>query len=169
MTNELYAEAFAKAYGMTIVGLRYFNVFGPKQDPNGAYAAVVPLFIKAGLTNTPPTINGDGTITRDFTPIENVVQINTKALLSETLEGAKHYVFNVACGQTTDLNTLWDLVKTATNANVNPLYGANRPGDIFFSLADVSYAMEQLNYIPNTNLKLAIEQAVIDYKLRYAF
>ena len=169
MTNELYAEAFAKAYGMTIVGLRYFNVFGPKQDPNGAYAAVVPLFIKAGLTNTPPTINGDGTITRDFTPIENVVQINTKALLSETLESAKHYVFNVACGQTTDLNTLWDMVKTATNANVNPLYGANRPGDIFFSLADVSYAMEQLNYIPNTNLKLAIEQAVIDYKLRYAF
>jgi UDP-N-acetylglucosamine 4-epimerase len=169
MTNELYAEAFAKAYGMTIVGLRYFNVFGPKQDPNGAYAAVVPLFIKAGLTNTPPTINGDGTITRDFTPIENVVQINTKALLSETLESAKHYVFNVACGQTTDLNTLWELVKTATNANVNPHYGPNRPGDIFFSLADVSYAMEQLNYIPNTNLKLAIEQAVIDYKLRYAF
>ena len=169
MTNVLYAEAFAKAYGMTIVGLRYFNVFGPKQDPNGAYAAVVPLFIKAGLTNTPPTINGDGTITRDFTPIENVVQINTKALLSETLESAKHYVFNVACGQTTDLNSLWDLVKTATNANVNPHYGSNRPGDIFFSLADVSYAMEQLNYIPNTNLKLAIEQAVIDYKLRYAF
>ena len=169
MTNELYAEAFAKAYGMTIVGLRYFNVFGPKQDPNGAYAAVVPLFIKAGLTNTPPTINGDGTITRDFTPIENVVQINTKALLSENLEPAKHYVFNVACGQTTDLNTLWELVKTATNANVNPHYGPNRPGDIFFSLADVSYAMEQLNYIPNTNLKLAIEQAVIDYKLRYAF
>jgi UDP-N-acetylglucosamine 4-epimerase len=169
MTNELYAEAFAKAYGMTIVGLRYFNVFGPKQDPNGAYAAVVPLFIKAGMTNTPPTINGDGTITRDFTPIENVVQINTKALLSETLESAKHYVFNVACGQTTDLNSLWDLVKTATNANVNPHYGSNRPGDIFFSLADVSYAMEQLNYIPNTNLKLAIEQAVIDYKLRYAF
>jgi UDP-N-acetylglucosamine 4-epimerase len=169
MTNELYAEAFAKAYGMTIVGLRYFNVFGPKQDPNGAYAAVVPLFIKAGLTNTPPTINGDGTITRDFTPIENVVQINTKALLSEKLEYAKHYVFNVACGQTTDLNTLWELVKTATNASIKPNYGQNRPGDIFFSLADVSYAIEQLNYIPNTNLKLAIEQAVIDYKLRYAF
>jgi len=169
MTNELYAEAFAKAYGMTIVGLRYFNVFGPKQDPNGAYAAVVPLFIKAGLTNNPPTINGDGTITRDFTPIENVVQINTKALLSQKLESAKHYVFNVACGQTTDLNNLWDLVRTATNSNVNPLYGPNRPGDIFFSLADVSYAIEQLSYIPNTNLKLAIEQAVIDYKLRYAF
>ena len=169
MTNELYAEAFAKAYGITIVGLRYFNVFGPKQDPNGAYAAVVPLFIKAGLTNTPPTINGDGTITRDFTPIENVVQINTKALLSEKLETAKHYVFNVACGQTTDLNTLWDLVKTATNSNVNTLYGPNRSGDIFFSLADVSYAMEQLNYIPNSNLKTAIEQAVIDYKSRYVF
>ena len=169
MTNELYAEAFAKAYGMTIVGLRYFNVFGPKQDPNGAYAAVVPLFIKAGLTNTPPTINGDGTITRDFTPIENVVQINTKALLSENLEHAKHYVFNVACGQTTDLNTLWELVKTATNASINPNYGQNRPGDIFFSLADVAYATEQLNYIPNTDLKSAIEEAVEDYSARYEF
>ena len=169
MTNELYAEAFAKAYGMTIIGLRYFNVFGPKQDPNGAYAAVVPLFIKAGLTNVAPIINGDGTITRDFTPVENVVQINTKALLSENLEKARHYVFNVACGRTTELNTLWALVKTATNANVNPIYGPNRPGDIFFSLADVSYAMEKLNYLPNTDLKAAIEEAVEDYKARYAF
>lgn len=169
MTNELYAEAFAKAYGMTIIGLRYFNVFGPKQDPNGAYAAVVPLFIKAGLTNVAPIINGDGTITRDFTPVENVVQINTKALLSENLDKARHYVFNVACGQTTDLNTLWDLVKTATNTSVNPLYGPNRQGDIFFSLADVSSAKEQLKYNPNTDLKLCIERAVKDYAARYEF
>jgi UDP-N-acetylglucosamine 4-epimerase len=169
MTNELYAEAFAKAYGMTIVGLRYFNVFGPKQDPNGAYAAVVPLFIKAGLTNSSPTINGDGTITRDFTPVENVVQINTSSLLSENLEVGKHYVFNVACGQTTDLNTLWNLVKLATKASVEPIYRPNRPGDIFFSLANVSFAKEQLNYLPITDLRMAIEKAVVDYKLRYAF
>lgn len=169
MTNELYAEAFAKAYGMTIVGLRYFNVFGPKQDPNGAYAAVVPLFIKAGLTNSSPTINGDGTITRDFTPVENVVQINTSSLLSENLEVGKHYVFNVACGQTTDLNALWNLVKSATKASAEPIYRPNRPGDIFFSLADVSFAKEQLKYSPITDLRIAIEKAVVDYKLRYAF
>jgi nucleoside-diphosphate-sugar epimerase len=114
-------------------------------------------------------LNGDGTITRDFTPVENVVQINTKALFDKNLEAGKHFVFNVACGRTTELNTLWDLVKTATNANVNPIYGPNRPGDIFFSLADVSYAMEKLNYLPNTDLKAAIEQAVEDYKARYAF
>jgi UDP-N-acetylglucosamine 4-epimerase len=167
MTNELYAEAFAKCYGMTIVGLRYFNVFGPKQDPNGAYAAVVPLFIKAGLTGASPQINGDGTITRDFTPIENVVQINTKALFSDRLEPSKHYVFNVACGQTTDLNTLWSLIKEATATEVDPVHGPNRPGDIFFSLADVSSAMNTLGYAPNSDLKNAIKQAVHDYKLRY--
>jgi len=167
MTNELYAEAFAKCYGMTIVGLRYFNVFGPKQDPNGAYAAVVPLFIKAGLTGTSPLINGDGSITRDFTPVENVVQINTKALLSDKLQSAKHYVFNVACGQTTDLNTLWSLIKSATYSNSEAVHGPNRPGDIFFSLADVTSAMNILDYKPNSDLKNAIQQAVQDYKLRF--
>jgi UDP-N-acetylglucosamine 4-epimerase len=167
MTNELYAEAFAKCYGMTIVGLRYFNVFGPKQDPNGAYAAVVPLFIKAGLTGTSPLINGDGSITRDFTPVENVVQINTKALLSDKLEPAKHFVFNVACGQTTDLNTLWNLIKSATDSNSEAVHGPNRPGDIFFSLADVISAMNILDYKPNSDLKNAIQQAVQDYKMRF--
>jgi len=167
MTNELYAEAFAKCYGMTIVGLRYFNVFGPKQDPNGAYAAVVPLFIKAGLTGTSPLINGDGSITRDFTPVENVVQINTKALLSDKLEPSRHYVFNVACGQTTDLNTLWGLIKSATHSNSEAVHGLNRPGDIFFSLADVTSATNILDYKPNSDLKNAIQQAVQDYKKRF--
>jgi len=169
MANELYAEAFAKAYGMTIIGLRYFNVFGPKQDPNGAYAAVVPLFIKAGLTNTSPVINGDGTITRDFTPVENVIQINTRALLAESLDEGTHYVFNVACGQTTDLNTLWGLIKQATNSNIDNEYGPNRPGDILSSLADISNARELLNYQPNSNIKQAIQEAVVDYKSRYTF
>jgi UDP-N-acetylglucosamine 4-epimerase len=167
MTNELYAEAFAKCYGMTIVGLRYFNVFGPKQDPNGAYAAVVPLFIKAGLTGTSPLINGDGTITRDFTPVENVIQINTKALLSDKLELSKHYVFNVACGQTTDLNTIWGLIKSATYSNLEAVHGPNRQGDILFSLADVTSATNILNYKPNSDLKNAILQAVQDYKKRF--
>jgi UDP-N-acetylglucosamine 4-epimerase len=167
MTNELYAEAFAKCYGMTIIGLRYFNVFGPKQDPNGPYAAVVPLFIKAGLTGISPIINGDGSITRDYTPVENVVQINTKALISDKLELSKHYVFNVACGQTTDLNTLWSLIKSATFSNVEANYGPNRLGDIFYSLADVTSAKNVLDYKPEIDLKDLIEHSVQDYKRRF--
>ena len=166
MTNELYAEAYAKNYGMTICGFRYFNVFGPKQDPEGPYAAVIPLFIKAALTNTSPLINGDGSITRDFTPVTNVIQMNTNGMLLP-LELNKHFVFNVACEQTTDLNTLWNMIKDITNAKSNPEYGPNRKGDILFSLADIDYAKLILNYIPDTNLKNQMISTIEDYKLRY--
>jgi UDP-N-acetylglucosamine 4-epimerase len=166
MTNELYAEAYAKNYGMTICGFRYFNVFGPKQDPNGPYAAVIPLFIKAALTNTAPLINGDGTITRDFTPVTNVIQMNTNGIMLP-LEQNKHFVFNVACGQTTDLNTLWNMIKDITNAKSNPEYGPNRKGDILFSLADIDYAILIINYIPDTNLKNQMISTIEDYKSRY--
>jgi UDP-N-acetylglucosamine 4-epimerase len=163
MSNELYAEAYAKNYDMTICGFRYFNVFGPKQDPEGPYAAVIPLFIKAALQNTSPTINGDGTITRDFTPVANVVQINTLGLM-QPLEEGKHYVFNVACGHTTDLNAIWNMIKTITQSSSTPIYGPNRKGDIMFSLADIQYAQETLNYIPDRNLTLALEKAIRFYK-----
>lgn len=103
MCNELYAVVFSKNYRISIVGFRYFNVFGPKQDPNGPYASVIPIFIKSALNNTSQTINGDVTITRDFTPIKNVVNINLNGLMNN-LELGKHYLFNVACGQTTNLN-----------------------------------------------------------------
>ena len=96
-----------------------------------------------------------------------MVQINTKALFSDKLEPSKHYVFNVACGQTTDLNTLWSLIKEATATEVHPVHGPNRPGDIFFSLADVASAINTLGYIPNSDLKNAIKEAVRDYRLRY--
>lgn len=163
MTNELYAEAYARNYGITMVGLRYFNVFGPKQDPNGPYAAVVPLFIKAALTNTPPTINGDGTITRDFTPVENVVQININAL-TQDLQSGQHYVWNVACGQTTDLNTLWSMIKSITGTKVEAKHGPIRQGDILYSLADVSRAMQEGNYRPNSDLVEGLKKAINFYK-----
>ena len=156
MTNELYAEAYAKNYNLTIAGFRYFNVFGPKQDPDGPYAAVIPLFMKAAKSNVPPTINGDGSITRDFTPVVNVVNMNILGLTGN-LEGSKHYVFNVACGATTDLLSIWNMIKEITGSVVDPIFGAVRNGDILFSLADVSHAKEVLGYEPDGDLRKALK------------
>ena len=164
MSNELYAEAYSKSYNMTLIGLRYFNVFGKKQDPNGPYAAVIPLFIKAALNNESPTINGDGSITRDFTPVSNVTQINSSGLFSNNLELGKHYVFNVACGQMTDLTTLWNTIKEITKSTAGATYGPNRKGDIFFSLADVSHAKKILGYTPDSNIERALESTVDFYR-----
>jgi len=163
MANELYAEAFAKNYNMSVVGFRYFNVFGPKQDPNGPYAAVIPLFIKSALTGVSPLINGDGSITRDFTPVENVVAINTLALFGYLEEG-KHYVFNVACGQSTDLLGIWKIIKEITKTKVNAEHGPVRKGDILFSLADINFAKEILGYNPKTDLKAALEKTIEYYR-----
>jgi UDP-N-acetylglucosamine 4-epimerase len=163
MANELYAEAYAKNYGMTLIGLRYFNVFGPNQDPNGPYAAVIPLFIKAALSGQSPTINGDGTITRDFTPVTNVVQINEKALFTN-LEVGKHYVFNVACGQTTNLNTIWSAIQSILGVEIPAKYGPNRPGDILSSLADINAAITILNYKPDSNLTAYLLETISYYK-----
>jgi len=164
MSNELYAEAYSKSYNMTLIGLRYFNVFGKKQDPNGPYAAVIPLFVKAALNNESPTINGDGSITRDFTPVSNVTQINSSGLFSDNLELGKHCVFNVACGQMTDLTTLWNTIKKITASNAEANYGPNRKGDIFFSLADVSLAKEILDYEPDSDIERALENTVEYYR-----
>jgi UDP-N-acetylglucosamine 4-epimerase len=163
MTNELFAEAYAKNYEMICIGLRYFNVFGPNQDPNGPYAAVIPRFIDAALRNENPTINGDGTITRDFTPIANVIQINARALTRE-LQIGTHYVFNVACGQTTDLNTIWNLIKSFTKSSSEAIYGPNRKGDILFSLAGIQHAQEILGYEPNNDIEGSLEVCIDYYK-----
>jgi UDP-N-acetylglucosamine 4-epimerase len=168
MTNELYAETYSKNYDMSICGFRYFNVFGPKQDPEGPYAAVIPLFIKAALTNTAPLINGDGSITRDFTPVANVIQLNTNGLMLE-LEPGKHFVFNVACGKTTDLNTLWALIKKITAAKSDSIHGPNRKGDILFSLADIGEAIKVLKYTPETDLEKSMTATIHDYKQRFNF
>lgn len=163
MCNELYAEAYARNYDMTLVGLRYFNVFGPKQDPNGPYAAVIPLFIKAALSNTQPVINGDGTITRDFTPVTNVVQININALLNP-MDASRHYVWNVACGRMTDLNSLWRMIKDITGADVEAIHGPVRKGDILYSLADISNAENEGNYKPDSDLLNGLKVTVDYYK-----
>jgi len=166
MTNELYAEAFSKTYDLQLIGLRYFNVFGPKQNPEGPYAAVVPLFIKAAVQNISPVINGDGTITRDFTPIQNVVQINLKGLLKD-MNGNFSHVFNVACGQTTDLNKMWSYIKEITGASVDAKYGPNRKGDILNSLADISLAKTVLGYEPDTDLSGTLAKTISDFKSRF--
>jgi UDP-N-acetylglucosamine 4-epimerase len=159
MANELYAEAYAKNYNMTLIGFRYFNVFGPKQDPDGPYAAVIPLFIKAALNHESPLINGDGTITRDFTPVENVVQININGL-TLPLESVKHEVVNVACGNTTTLNELWQMIKTITKANSDATHGPNREGDILFSLADITKAKELLAYKELLNITESLKNTI---------
>jgi UDP-N-acetylglucosamine 4-epimerase len=162
MTNELYAEAFSKNFNMQIFGLRYFNVFGPNQDPNGPYAAVIPLFIKSALENIQPKINGDGTITRDFTPVRNVVQINSKALLN-IHEESFHHVLNVACGQSLKLIELWDLIKKITGTEIHPIHGEIRSGDILFSLANISKAIHILGYEPDIDIKANLELTVKYY------
>jgi UDP-N-acetylglucosamine 4-epimerase len=151
LANEVYAESWSKVYQMQLIGFRYFNVFGPRQDPNGPYAAVIPLFMKAALRNEQPTINGDGSITRDFTPVANVVQINTKGMLNP-LEGSFHKVFNVACGHTTNLLALWNMIKDLAGATIEPNFGPNRPGDIMQSLANIDAAKEFLGYEPDVDL-----------------
>jgi UDP-N-acetylglucosamine 4-epimerase len=168
MANELYAEAYAKNYDMTICGFRYFNVFGPKQDPEGPYAAVIPLFIKAALTNTSPTINGDGSITRDFTPVANVVQANTSGLLSD-LNFSSHNVINIACGNTSTLKQIWLTIKEISESESEAKYGPNRPGDILFSLADISKAKQVLNYIPDSDLRQSLLNTINFYKYQSRF
>jgi UDP-N-acetylglucosamine 4-epimerase len=160
--NELYAEVFAKNYGMTMAGFRYFNVFGPRQDPNGAYAAVIPLFFKHALEGTSPTINGDGSITRDYTYVGNVVKANMKALFVNSWKG--HEVFNIACGATTTLNLLWGLIKEITGSKSDPIHGPNRSGDILHSLADISKAVKLIDYTNLTDLSSGLTQALDWYR-----
>lgn len=154
--NELYADVFAKTYGFETIGLRYFNVFGPKQSPEGAYAAVIPLFIKAIKEGQPAFINGDGEQTRDFTFVENAVQANIKALLTDN-KAAINQVFNIACGERTSLNQLWQYINKIANKSIEPLYRESRIGDIQDSLANIDKASKLLGYKP----KYAIFEGLI--------
>ena len=160
--NELYAEVFALNYGMTLAGFRYFNVFGPRQDPNGPYAAVIPLFFKHALAGTNPVINGDGSITRDYTYVGNVVKANINALFTDSYSG--HEVFNIACGATTTLNELWQQIKAITGSASEAIHGPNRSGDILHSLADVSKAASLINYTNLTDLPTGLAEALGWYR-----
>ncbi|PWI31494.1 LPS biosynthesis protein WbpP [Flavobacteriaceae bacterium LYZ1037] len=144
--NELYADVFSKTYGTDVVGLRYFNVFGPKQSPNGAYAAVIPLFMQALKDKKAPTINGDGEQTRDFTFVANAVQANVKGFFAS--KEASNEVFNVACGERISVNYLWESLNQAANANLKAIHGPDRQGDVRDSLADISKAETLLGYQP---------------------
>lgn len=163
LVNELYAEVFHQLYHTDFIGLRYFNIFGPKQDPKGAYAAVIPLFFKAALENKPPTINGDGTYSRDFTYVENAVQANLLALFTEH-SPALNQVYNIACGQRTTLNELWKTIKTISDTTIEAEYGKNRKGDVPHSLADISKAKRLLKYHPKVNVEEGLERAFNWYK-----
>ena len=163
MTNELYGEIFAKTYNMEIIGLRYFNIFGPRQNPQGEYAAAIPLFINSLLTNTAPTINGDGEQTRDFTFVANAVQANIKAMLEQNTktDGA---VFNIAVGERVSLNELIEILKKLTGSKVQQEYRADRPGDVRDSLADISKAQSTLNYQPKIKIEEGLKHTLAWFK-----
>ena len=163
--NELYAEIFSKTYGLETIGLRYFNVFGRKQDPNGAYAAVIPKFVMQLMNHEPITINGDGNYSRDFTYIDNVIQMNELALTTEN-PAAVNSVYNTAFG---DRNTLNDLVHYLKEyltkydpeiAHVEVVNGPNRAGDIPHSLASIAKAKELLDYDPQYSLQQGLKEAI---------
>ncbi|MCC9136606.1 SDR family oxidoreductase [Pontibacter silvestris] len=155
--NELYAEVFAATYGIETIGLRYFNVFGPKQDIRGAYAAVIPLLIDAQLQSHSPVINGDGTQTRDFTFVENCVQANIKAALVENPE-AVNKVYNIGAGDRTSLLEVLNMLKTATGVTLEPVHGPERVGDIKDSWADISRAKYLLGYKPEVAVREGLQK-----------
>ena len=166
--NELYADVFSKTYGIQTIGLRYFNVFGRNQDPNGAYAAVIPKFVAQFLNHESPVINGDGNFSRDFTYIDNVIQMNELALFTENPE-AVNTVYNTAFGERTTLNELVNGIKENLAvfdpeiANVSIVYGENRIGDIPHSLASIDKAKNLLGYAPKFSMKEGLKEAVAWY------
>lgn len=158
--NEQYAHLYARVYGMEIIGLRYFNVFGPNQQPGGPYAAVIPLFITQMLAGKTPVIFGDGTTTRDFTYVDNVVQANLAALCLKQLPENVLPVFNIACGATTSLLELYRLIAEATGFEQQPVFMPERKGDIRQSFASVDAAANYLGYQPEVDLRSGIEKTV---------
>jgi len=163
--NELYADVFSKLHGIETIGLRYFNVFGRHQDPNGAYAAAIPKFIKAFIDYQSPVINGDGSQTRDFTYIDNVVQANNLAATVDNKD-ATGQVYNVAFGATITLNDLIEKVKSllvnydSEIGKVKSTYGPDRKGDVKHSFASIDKARTNLNYDPQYSLELGLEKAI---------
>ena len=163
--NELYADVFSKTYGIETIGLRYFNVFGRKQDPNGAYAAVIPKFVMQLMKHESPVINGDGSFSRDFTYIDNVIQMNVRAMVTKN-QNAMNTVYNTAYGERTDLNELTQLLKEYLSdfdpeiKNVENTYGPTRAGDVPHSLASIDKAKELLGYDPQFDIKTGLKEAV---------
>ncbi len=160
--NELYANNFRTVYDLQTIGLRYFNVFGPRQDPDSIYAAVVPLFVKKLLANKAPTINGDGQQSRDFTYIDNVVDANLKACMAK--ENACGEAYNIAYGGREFLNDLYKKLCQLLDKDILPIYGADRAGDIKHSNADISKAIKKINYDPKIDLNKGLDLSIQWYK-----
>jgi UDP-N-acetylglucosamine 4-epimerase len=166
--NELYAKVYASAYGMELIGLRYFNIFGPKQNLQGPYAAVIPLFIKAILNNEPPVMNGDGEHSRDFTFVANAVQSNILSLFTQKKE-ALNQVYNIACGVQTSLNELFEMLKAIAGSDLAPKYGPERKGDVKHTLADISKAATLLQYQPEVDIREGLKQTFEWYRSFHNF
>jgi UDP-N-acetylglucosamine 4-epimerase len=163
--DELFASNFAKNYGIEVIGLRYFNVFGRRQDPDGAYAAVIPKFLKMLMKHEVPLINGDGSVSRDFTYVDNVIQANHLAAITQNKE-ALNQVFNVAHGERTSLNQLFFYLRDLAGKydsyilTIEPEYGPDRAGDIQHSLASIEKAGKLLGYSPVLNVAQGLEESV---------
>lgn len=160
--NELYAKNFQRVYGLETIGLRYFNVFGPRQDPHSQYAAVIPIFVKCLMEDKAPTINGDGETSRDFTHVLNVVQANIKAAFAPSSATGRGY--NIACGGRYTLNELYKELCRLLDKDILPNYGPERAGDVKHSNADISDAKEFLGFEPTVNFDDGLEQSIEWYK-----
>ena len=162
LVNELYADVYFKVFGIKSIGLRYFNVFGPKQNPNNPYAAVIPIFCKHFIKNTNPTIFGDGQTSRDFTFVENVVQANIKSLLYANLE--KHEIFNVACEDQISLLDMVNHLNEISGKNINPIFKEERKGDVKHSKASIEKISKYIGYSPQIFFREGIEFVYDWYK-----
>ena len=165
--NEMYAQVFADVYKMPVIGLRYFNIFGPRQDPDGPYAAVVPMFVKGILNKIPVYINGDGEQTRDFTFVDNAVQVNIKAMLTDNNQ-AVNKVYNVAVGNNFSVNNLYEMISKYLHSDHKATYREPRAGDIKNSLADISLAKNLLNFQPTKNFEEGLIDTIEYFKKLYS-
>jgi UDP-N-acetylglucosamine 4-epimerase len=160
--NEMYADVFSRIYGFNTIGLRYFNVFGPRQNPTNPYAAVIPIFCKAFIDNTSPLINGDGTTSRDFTFVANVVQANIRSFFVSDL--SSHEIFNTACGEQITLNQIIASLKQISGKKIDAEYGAERMGDVKHSKASISKISRHLGYFPQVHFHKGLEIVYNWYK-----
>jgi len=161
LTGEYYSSVFYKVFGLETISLRYFNVFGPYQDPTSQYAAAIPAFVTSILKNEPPTIYGDGEQSRDFTYIDNVVEANLLAARSEKTEGQ---IVNIACGKLVTVNEIIDMINDIVGKNVKPIHTQPRPGDIKHSLADITLAEKAIGYKPVVEFRQGLESAIEWYR-----
>lgn len=165
LVNELYADVFSKIYSFHTIGLRYFNVFGPNQNPDNPYAAVIPIFCKAFIESKTPTINGDGHTSRDFTFVENAVQANIKALLHDNIE--RHEVMNVACGDQISLNQMIEMLNEISSKDIKANFAPERKGDVKHSKASIEKISNLIGYKPEFKFKKGLEIVYNWYKLKY--